>query len=138
MVQGLDPTHPEAKLATKLASFIYCHRTGAKLAPAAIRSLFEEDCRGPGKFEWEAPFVPYFYELALHGYGGEVTCHCSECCCDDSTCAACCAEEYGCECDSHWETFAVDDEARAIFPELAGVERVTLFYRSDGFVCEVS
>lgn len=30
---------------------------------------YEATVSGPGKFEGEAPWVPYFYELVMDGYG---------------------------------------------------------------------
>ena len=38
--------------------------------PAAIRTRYAEETAHLGKFEGEAPHVPYYYELALHGCGG--------------------------------------------------------------------
>ena len=136
-VQGLDPAHPEAQLAAKLAAAeVTDVRTGEQVSPAVLRGRYAEEVKGPGKFEGEAAYVPYLVEGMMHGDSGERECHCDTCTCDDSSCAACCAEEYGCECDSHWETFSISEEDRRIFPDLKGRESVRLYFASTGAVCE--
>lgn len=116
---------------TDTTGLIYCLRSGEYLAPSAILAQYEEDCKGPGKFEGEEAHVPYFWEQSLHGCGGETRCHC-----DDREEEE--GEEYfGCECDSSWETFDVSEEDRRIFPSLEGIATVTLYYSSSGFVSEV-
>lgn len=138
---NLDPAHPEYQLAEVLnaqrTGTVYDLGTGEYSLPEAIRARYEEEVRGLGKFEGQAPHVPYYYVLSTHGWGGESECHCSEeCDCDDGSCAACCADEYGCECDSHWETFAVSAEDVLIFPELTGRATVRIYFASSGFVSE--
>lgn len=110
---------------------IYCLRTGEQMAPADILALYEEDVKGPGKFEGEEAHVPYLYELTLHGCGGETRCHC-----DDREEEE--QEMVECFCDSSWETYDIDDDDRRIFPSLEGIATVTLYFSSSGFVSEVS
>ena len=62
----------------------------------------------PGKFEGEAPYVPYFWEAYLNGMADD----------DDGTTLV----------------FHVTDEDRELFPELKKVRRVYLVEDSNGFV----
>lgn len=112
----------------KRTGTIYDLGTGEWSLPAAIRARYEEESRRPGKFTGEPGYVPYFYDQALNGFGGEWECHCSEL-----------GEEevsLGCECDSHWETFTVSAGDVLIFPELAGRASIRLYVASSGFVSE--
>jgi hypothetical protein len=72
------------------------------------RSDYEAEVRRPGKFEGEAPWVPYFWDALLDGMADE----------DDGEVA--------------W--FTVTDEDRELFPELAGVERVGICEDGSGLV----
>lgn len=75
------------------------------------RAECAERVRGPGKFEGEQIYVPYFYDQYLDGGADE----------------------------DHGRTlqFNVTDEDRTIFPdELSGVNVVYIYERDDGFVCE--
>ena len=66
--------------------------------------------RDPGMFEGEMLYVPYFWNAYLNGMA-----------------------------DSDEEEilgFDVDDNDRAMFPELEEKTQVLLYQRSDGFVCE--
>ena len=66
----------------------------------------------PGKFEGEAPYVPYFWSLYLNDFA-------------DSD-------------DGHILKFNVTKEDKALFPGLLNRRRViSLYESSDGFVCEV-
>jgi hypothetical protein len=78
---------------------------------AASRKDWEEMVRGPGKFEGEAPYVPYFWDLYLNGFADD----------DDGVVLS----------------FTVDEEDKAIFPELRRRKRVKLYESSNGFVIEV-
>lgn len=64
-----------------------------------------------GKFEGEAAYVPYYWEKGLDGWA------------DD-------------EPDEVSYMFYVTKEDLSEFPELAGKDRVVVFVRDDGFVCE--
>lgn len=64
--------------------------------------------RGPGKFEGEQPYVPYFYDAACEGFS-----HSS---------------------GTGWDWFEVTGEDRQAFPELAEVTSVLLLYSDGGFV----
>lgn len=76
--------------------------------------MTRQDCealvRGPGQFEGEAVYVPYFWEAYLNG----------------------CADRD----DGRVLGFDVTAEDREIFPELKGRRTVRLYQREDGFVCE--
>jgi hypothetical protein len=75
------------------------------------RQECEEAVNRPGKFEHEAVYIPYFYEVFLDGFADED---------DDGTLV-----------------FKVDDNDRTLFPELQGVSHVRMIIRDDGFVVEV-
>lgn len=75
------------------------------------RAKWEARVRGPGKFEGEAPYVPYFYDAFLDG---------------------------GADSDNGDVLgFRVSAADRAVFPELRGRQWVRIRERSDGFVVEV-
>ena len=65
----------------------------------------------PGKFEGEAPYIPYYYDLYLEG------------CADES-------EGYM----LHFDVIALDVER---FPELKGHKDIYFIEQDDGFVKEV-
>lgn len=77
-----------------------------------VRAECEADVARPGKFEGEAVYVPYFWAAYLNGFHS----------------------------DDHGDvlSFEVTATDREIFPELAGVERVYLRERSDGFVVQTT
>lgn len=78
----------------------------------------EEAVSGPGKFEAEQPYVPYFWELGLLD------------CYDD--------EEVDAESGRSTYVFVVDEDDVLYFPDLLEVgQTVRLVERDDGFVCEV-
>lgn len=85
----------------------FCGTVDAKHSP---RCEYDQAVHGPGKFEGEAPYVPYFWEQYLEGNYA-----------DD---------------DGETLTFTVTDEDRRLFPELVGKETVELYERDDGFVIE--
>lgn len=66
--------------------------------------------RSLGRFEGEAIYVPYFWEVYLDGFAS-----------DD---------------DGQHIMFEVTDEDREQFPELVGRKWVTLYESETGFVCE--
>lgn len=72
---------------------------------------WKDDVSHPGKFEGEAPYVPYFWEAYLNGFSDR----------DDGKILG----------------FDVTAEDKAIFPELKKRRTVRLYQRDDGFVCEV-
>jgi hypothetical protein len=74
------------------------------------RDEYRAQVSGPGKFEGEAPYVPYFWDAYLNGAA------------DDDT--------------DGILTFHVTDEDRALFPELADRDAVYLYEDSNGFVGE--
>jgi len=76
------------------------------------RADYFEVVRRPGKFEGEAPYVPYFWECYLEGFADR----------DDGTVLG----------------FDVHDDDRAIFPELKGRRTVNLMELDTGFVIELS
>ncbi len=84
---------------------------------AARRAEYEAMVKRPGKFEGEPCWVPYYYELLLDGDG---ECHCT--CPEDSD---------SCDCPT---VFSVDEQERALFPELTDVWQVTVWEDSQGFV----
>ena len=65
----------------------------------------------PGKFEGEAPYVPYYWDAYLNGFADR----------DDGKVLG----------------FDVTTEDRALFPELKGRRTVRLVETDQGFVCEV-
>jgi len=67
--------------------------------------------KGPGKFEGCAPYVPYFWDIGMNGFADV----------DDGP---------------TWK-FRVDDDDRALFPELKGRRWVSLYESDSGFVYEV-
>lgn len=71
----------------------------------------EEAVKGPGKFEGEARYIPYFYDAYLDGLADE----------DDDDVLV----------------FQVSPEDTALFPELKQRSHVRFYVRDDGFVCEV-
>jgi hypothetical protein len=75
-----------------------------------------------GKFEGEAIYVPYFWELYLNGM-------------DDSWEA--CISGMDDEDDGTIKRFNVSPEDRQEFPELKQRRTIRLIQRDDGFVCEV-
>jgi hypothetical protein len=78
---------------------------------ADTRRRYEEAVKGPGKFEGEPAYVPYFYDQANEGMADEDV--------------------------GDWFSFAVRPGDVLIFPELAGRGHVYLCERDDGFVSEV-
>lgn len=89
---------------------------GAMSAAANYRH-YMDIVKRPGKFEGEAPYVPYFYDQAMEGFGGEIL-------------------EGGEDGGYSVEKFKVSKEDIAIFPELKNKKYVKLIYREDGFVVE--
>ena len=71
---------------------------------------FASQVEGPGKFEGEQPYVPYFWESYMNGFAND---------------------------DGHVLQFDVGSEAKAIFPELHRRRSVRLIETDNGFVCEV-
>jgi hypothetical protein len=75
------------------------------------RQECEEMVKGPGKFEAEPVYLPYFYDMAMEGM----------------------------EDDREWDgeteisVFQVTKEDRAMFPELADVKTVRLWVSDTGF-----
>jgi hypothetical protein len=91
---------------------------------AAIRQAFLDEYQVDeygtittlGKFQGEPIYVPYFWEMSMMGaYDGT---------------------EIDNEDDSTNYIFYVTDRDRAIFPELKGLHKVTLWENNDGFVRE--
>lgn len=76
------------------------------------RQQCEEMVKGPGKFEGEPIYAPYFWDLAM--MSGE----------DDT-------EWDG---DTMISVFDVSDEDLAMFPELNGVKTIRLWEDGNGFV----
>lgn len=72
---------------------------------------YESMVRGPGKFEGEARYVPYFWEVFLCGGGEDV--------------------------GQGVIRVEVTPEDRQLFPELKGRRSVRMIETNDGFVCEV-
>jgi hypothetical protein len=77
--------------------------------------MTREECeiavQGPGKFEGEAAYVPYYWDAYLNGMADR----------DDGKILG----------------FDVTAEDRQLFPELKGRRTVRLYQREDGFICEV-
>jgi hypothetical protein len=72
---------------------------------------YEEDTRGPGKFEGEARYVPYYWEIFLDGGADR----------DDGKILS----------------FNVSAEDKENFPELKRRKVIKLYEREDGFVVEI-
>lgn len=72
---------------------------------------YEEDAKGPGKFEGEARYVPFYWEVFLDGFADED--------------------------DGRVLKFVVSKEDKVSFPELKSRKVVRLIEREDGFVIEV-
>jgi hypothetical protein len=82
------------------------------LTPEKIAE-YEEDARGPGKFEGEASYVPYYWELYMRGFADKD--------------------------DGRTLRFRVTPEERGAFsPDLKGRRVITLLEREDGFVVELN
>jgi hypothetical protein len=77
-----------------------------------------ESSKGPGKFESEPIYVPYFWDMVLDGSGGE--------------------SFYFGENESVYEMIEVSEEDREIFPELNGIFGLCLWESSQGFVNSAS
>ena len=76
------------------------------------REDYEAMVKGPGKFEGEPPWTPYFYDAYLNGDG----------------------ELSGCE-EWNWvSSFDITDEDRAIFPELETHSRFSFYETTEGFI----
>ena len=75
------------------------------------RDECEELVKGPGQFEGEAVYVPFYWEVYLDGGADR----------DDGRVLG----------------FDVTDDDKALFPELKRRRTVKLVQRDDGFVCEV-
>ncbi len=80
-------------------------------AQCKLRLECIEDVLRPGKFEGEAPYVPYFWDIYLNGGADR----------DDGGTLG----------------FDVLAEDKAIFPELKRRRTVRLVETDQGFVCEV-
>ena len=78
------------------------------------RQECEDAVKGPGKFEGEQAYVPYYWNVYLEGFALETA--------DDDGVV----------------TFDVHPDDIALFPELKGQVYVYLTETNDGFVCEVS
>ena len=76
------------------------------------RQECEEMVKGPGKFEAEPVYAPYYWDLAM--ISGE--------------------DETECDGDTLISVFNVSDEDRAIFPELNDVKTIRLWEDGNGFV----
>jgi hypothetical protein len=72
---------------------------------------FEEDVKGPGKFEGEARYVPYYWSVFLEGFADR----------DDGKILS----------------FNVSAEDKESFPELKRRKVIKLYEREDGFVVEI-
>lgn len=75
---------------------------------------YKEQVKGPGKFEGEQPYVPYYYEIWNQGFYDHES--------DDGKTA----------------TFKVTKEDRDIFPELKGRHWVKIQETEQGFVQEIT
>jgi len=71
---------------------------------------YEEIVKGPGKFEGEARYVPYYWEMYLAGFA------------DDD--------------NGRVLSFTVTREDKGIFPELKRRKTIKLYERENGFVIE--
>lgn len=74
---------------------------------------YQADVSRPGKFEGQAPYVPYFYEALLDGFGT--------------------FDGLG---GRQMTRFTVEAADRAIFPELKGRRTVAIVVTGEGFVVE--
>jgi hypothetical protein len=86
----------------------------------SLRQTYDEQVIGPGKFEGEPPWVPYFYESWNEGH----------------VVGAFGDSDFGL-----YAAFYVDHDDMILFPELAtrfGTRAVYLAESSDGFVSEIS
>ncbi len=85
-----------------------------------IRAEFEATVKGPGKFESEEPYVPYFWELGLEGGADEEE------------------DDMGLDGDPKpiW-VFKITSADRILFPELSGRVQVRIVETHDGFVSEL-
>jgi len=70
-----------------------------------------ETVKGPGKFEGEPVYSPYFYDLAMNGQEDDI-------------------EWDG---DTEISVFTVTEEDRAIFPELSNIKTIRLWISDTGF-----
>jgi hypothetical protein len=75
---------------------------------------YEDMARGPGKFEGEPRYVPYFWEMDSSAY-----------------------EMEGDEFEGYTFTYEVTADDIALFPELKDRKSVSLIEREDGFVIEL-
>ena len=75
------------------------------------RTYYEDLVKGPGKFEGEQPYVPYYWEVYLDGFA-------------DSD-------------NGEQLSFVVSPEDKKLFPELKNRKRIKLIETDQGFVCEV-
>jgi len=82
--------------------------------PIVIRARYKDAAKGPGKFEGESDWAVYLWDRSLEG-------------CQDDT-------QYDPEDDTPIEIFEVNDNDRAIFPELKNVVEVWLWEDGYGFV----
>ena len=109
-------TNPDWFAAYSAGQRAWCREHGEELScqlerlveRVRTRRAYEERVRGPGKFEGEPAYVPYYWDAYLQG-----------CYADD---------------DGEVITFDVTDEDRDLFPELQGVRRVRLYETGSGFV----
>ena len=74
-----------------------------------IREKYEAIVQGPGKFEGEQPYSPYFYEIIMAGG----------------------ADEIG---PDNVDIINVNAADRIIFPELKGVKKLVQYTDDNGFV----
>ena len=72
---------------------------------------YEADVKRPGKFEGEARYIPYFWDMFLDGMADKD--------------------------DGRILTFNVTKEDKTLFPELNRRKAIKLYERDDGFVVEV-
>ena len=79
--------------------------------PEARRAEYEAIVKGPGKFEQENPWCPYFWEMGLDGMADED--------------------------DGRMFTFVVEPCDVAIFPELKVGQKIHLLEDDCGFVREL-
>lgn len=75
------------------------------------RKRYAENVKGPGKFEGESRYVPYYWEAFLDGMADR----------DDGTILG----------------FDVSAEDKILFPELKRRKTVKLYQRDDGLVTQV-
>jgi len=74
-----------------------------------IREKYEAIVQGPGKFEGEKSYSPYFYDIMLDGGVDEVG-------------------------PDNVDVFIVTKEDLAIFPELKGIKKLVQYTNNEGFV----